>query len=86
MKYHISELADLPLDLRPGDIVFLRGNLGSGKTTLSQELLSRKGIDGKRIKSPTYTYFQKYESGPSGETFYHFDLYRIGEYETFLNI
>jgi tRNA threonylcarbamoyladenosine biosynthesis protein TsaE len=86
MKYHLSELPELALELRPGDIVFLRGNLGSGKTTLSQEILSRRGIDRNRIKSPTYTYFQKYSAEPTGGIFYHFDLYRIAEYETFLNI
>lgn len=87
MQYHLSELLNLRLDLRAGDIVFLRGNLGAGKTTLARELLSRYGIDPNLIKSPTYTYVQKYAL-PSSEngSFYHFDLYRIDEYETFLNI
>lgn len=33
------------------------------------------------VKSPTYVYYKKY-----GGNFYHFDLYRIEDYETFVNI
>lgn len=33
------------------------------------------------VRSPTYTYFSKYEPN-----IYHFDLYRIDDYETFTNI
>ncbi|MDD2745756.1 MAG: tRNA (adenosine(37)-N6)-threonylcarbamoyltransferase complex ATPase subunit type 1 TsaE [Candidatus Gracilibacteria bacterium] len=86
MQYQLSELSQLPIDLQTGDIVFLRGNLGTGKTTLTQELLTRQGIDRSLIKSPTYTYFQKYTSPSTHQTYFHFDLYRIEEYDVFLNI
>lgn len=33
------------------------------------------------VKSPTYVYYKKY-----GENFYHFDLYRVEDYDTFVNI
>lgn len=33
------------------------------------------------MKSPTYVYYRKY-----GENFYHFDLYRVEDYDTFVNI
>ncbi len=86
MQYYISDIPELRLNILPGDIIFLRGNLGSGKTTLTQEILFQRGISREKIKSPTYTYFQKYIAPLTNETFYHFDLYRIGEYEVFLNI
>lgn len=86
MQYQLSELNKLPIDLQTGDIVFLRGNLGTGKTTLTQELLSQQGIDRSLIKSPTYTYFQKYTSPSTDQVYFHFDLYRIEEYDIFLNI
>ncbi len=86
MQYHISELSKLQIDIRSGDIIFLKGNLGSGKTTLVQEILSRYGIHREQIKSPTYTYFQSYTSPETQNTYYHFDLYRIGDYSIFVNI
>ena len=33
------------------------------------------------VKSPTYVYYNKY-----GENVYHFDLYRLGSYDDFVNI
>ncbi len=86
MQYHVSELSKIQIDIRPGDIIFLKGNLGSGKTTLVQEILSRHGIDRGQIKSPTYTYFQSYTNPETQNSYYHFDLYRIEDYSIFVNI
>jgi tRNA threonylcarbamoyladenosine biosynthesis protein TsaE len=60
--------------LAGGMVVTLRGELGSGKTTLVRGVLRARGVEGP-IKSPTYTLVEHYPV--SSLYFYHFDFYRL---------
>lgn len=60
----------------PGQIYTLVGDLGVGKTVLTQGLAVGLGIE-EAISSPTFTIVQEYEEGRI--PFYHFDVYRICE-------
>jgi tRNA threonylcarbamoyladenosine biosynthesis protein TsaE len=62
--------------LRPGDVVGLFGELGSGKTTFIKGCALGLGVaDARLVTSPTFTLLNVYEGRCP---VYHFDLYRIG--------
>lgn len=63
---------------RPGDVFTLVGDLGVGKTVLTQGVAEGLGIK-EPVNSPTFTIVQIYEEGRL--PFYHFDVYRIGDVE-----
>ena len=68
--------ARLAPNLRPGIVVTLSGELGTGKTTLVRGCLRRLGWRGP-VKSPTYTLVEHYPF--SSLYFYHFDFYRFAD-------
>ena len=60
----------------PGNIIVLRGSLGSGKTVFVRGLAAGRGIDENKVNSPSYTFVNEY---PAEVPLYHFDLYRLHE-------
>ena len=62
-------------------VITFTGDLGAGKTTLVKELLRKSGVRDV-VQSPTFSYVNIY-TNQVGQTFYHFDLYRIASLEEF---
>lgn len=60
---------------RPGDLLFLFGDLGSGKTTLAKGIARGLGI-GAEITSPTFQLMKSYNGRL---VFNHLDLYRLDD-------
>ncbi|MCH8518395.1 tRNA (adenosine(37)-N6)-threonylcarbamoyltransferase complex ATPase subunit type 1 TsaE [Candidatus Gracilibacteria bacterium] len=77
----VEDYRNINIEIPAGSLIYLYGSVGMGKTTLSQILLGR--FTGKQgvFTSPTYTYYNSY-----GDNIYHFDLYRLQNYEEFLMI
>ena len=72
----LAKLADaLAAVLEPGDVVFLQGELGAGKTTLTQYLAQALGVGTEQyVASPSFALLHEY----SGRLpVYHMDLYRL---------
>ena len=63
---------------KAGEVYTLIGDLGVGKTVLTQGVAEGLGIE-EPVNSPTFTIMQIYEEGRL--PFYHFDVYRIGDVE-----
>ncbi len=61
--------------LRPDGIALLFGDLGSGKTVLTQGIAEGLGLDARLIQSPTFTLIHEYDRGPV--RLVHVDLYRL---------
>ena len=65
---------ELAKNAKPGDVIALIGDLGTGKTALTRYIAEGLGVTG-RIVSPTFTIVKEYHSGRM--PLYHFDVYRL---------
>ncbi len=81
---------ELATTLQIGDVLMLHGDLGAGKTTLTQGVAEGLGIKGP-VQSPTFTLVREHDA-PSMRL-YHLDLYRLDDpdeledigYEVYIN-
>ena len=70
--------ARLAVELRPGDVVLVAGELGSGKTTLIRGACRELGVS-EAVVSPTFTIGRRYRGR---HPMSHLDLYRLEDLET----
>lgn len=81
---------ELASSLKVGDVLMLHGDLGAGKTTLTQGIAAGLGVEGA-VQSPTFTLVREHRGREM--MLYHLDLYRLSDpdelenlgYETYLD-
>jgi tRNA threonylcarbamoyladenosine biosynthesis protein TsaE len=73
--------------IKPGMVLALFGDLGSGKTTFTAFLVKALGFD-SRVQSPTFVIHRRYtkSEGNPIDTIHHVDLYRLTSKEEVLDI
>ncbi len=70
-------------ELKKGDVVYMQGDLGAGKTTFVRAAIQSVLGKGEFVPSPTFTLVQIYDSTPS---IWHYDLYRLQDPEEVLEL
>lgn len=69
--------------LKKGMVIVLTGDLGSGKTKLTEGILTYFGLENE-ISSPTFTIVNEYYT--ENLNLYHFDVYRLADIDEFYAI
>jgi len=80
IKYSINNIKDLKIKINKPSLIFLRWDLWAWKTTISKYIINNLLLNNSNVTSPTYTYYNKYND------IYHFDLYRLINYDEFFAI
>ena len=70
-------------NLQKGTVIVLTGDLGSGKTKLTEGILKYFNLDDE-ISSPTFTIVNEYYA--DNLNIYHFDVYRLSDIDEFYAI
>jgi tRNA threonylcarbamoyladenosine biosynthesis protein TsaE len=95
--YKLIDLDKLKIDIKIPSIIFIYGDLWAWKTTISKHIINDLFWYKWDVTSPTYTYYNKYlvnnykckyipNCHPEFITLYHFDLYRLKNYDEFFAI
>jgi len=86
--YSLEDIKNLNFKLKSWDIIFLKWDLWAWKTTLSKHIINNLLKVKNSVTSPTYTYYNKYKwfLGNKKITIFHFDLYRLSNYDEFFAI
>jgi tRNA threonylcarbamoyladenosine biosynthesis protein TsaE len=79
-KYSINNINELKIKIDKPSLIFLRWDLWAWKTTISKYIINNLLWNKSNVTSPTYTYYNKYDD------IYHFDLYRLKDYDEFFAI
>jgi tRNA threonylcarbamoyladenosine biosynthesis protein TsaE len=69
----------LAATLTPGDVVYLVGDLGAGKTTLARGLARGLGALPREVASPTFALLHEYAGADGRIALRHLDLYRLAD-------
>ena len=80
IKYSINKINSLDIKINKPSLIFLKWDLWAWKTTISKYIINDLLWKKFSITSPTYTYYNKYDD------IYHFDLYRLNNYDEFFAI
>lgn len=70
---------ELASSLSPGDVVYLIGELGAGKTALSRGLAAGLGAAPREVASPTFAILNEYAAPGGTIVMRHLDLYRLAD-------
>jgi tRNA threonylcarbamoyladenosine biosynthesis protein TsaE len=71
------QLAKCSKSIQISIVIYLKGDLGAGKTTLARGFIQSFGFD--RVKSPTYSLVESYQNDEVN--IHHFDCYRLSDPE-----
>lgn len=92
-KIEIKTLDALPEAAREfinslGDrtVVTFKGEMGAGKTTFINEVCRQLGVETDATSSPTFALINEYRSDTTAELIYHFDLYRLEDFDEALDM
>jgi len=71
--------AALAASLSGGDVVYLTGNLGAGKTALARGIARGLGAPEREVASPTFALLHEYAGAGGTIVLRHLDLYRLAD-------